>query len=162
MSTTNTMTATTVFLDFDGVLHPDAARTDQLFMHKDRLEAVLRQHAVEIVVSSSWRMHFSLAGMRDLFSNDIAALLIDVTPSIAKPSATWLPGQHPEWERQWECETWLKANRPWGHPHVFIDDREHWFRPGCPNLLLVDGSTGMNDHNAVRLSELLLEMGQAP
>ena len=56
-----------VFLDFDGVLHPefdpdDPERPKQnsdLFCRLPLIEAVLREFSqVEIVISSAWRMYF--------------------------------------------------------------------------------------------------------
>jgi hypothetical protein len=47
-----------LFLDFDGVLHPEydgqAAPADVVFCHLPRFEAVMRDHPeVEIVISST-------------------------------------------------------------------------------------------------------------
>ncbi|WP_205895069.1 HAD domain-containing protein [Metapseudomonas otitidis] len=55
-----------LFLDFDGVLHPEydgqATPADVVFCHLPRFEAVMRDHPeVEIVISSTWREQFPLA-----------------------------------------------------------------------------------------------------
>ncbi len=65
-----------LFLDFDGVLHPqyDGGPTPKeiCFCHLPRFEAVMRQHpGVLIVISSTWRQQFGLAQLRNYFGADI-------------------------------------------------------------------------------------------
>ena len=58
-----------LFLDFDGVLHPqyDGGPTPKevCFCHLPRFEAVMRQHpGVLIVISSTWRQQFNVEDTR--------------------------------------------------------------------------------------------------
>lgn len=159
MNTTVTPTNNCIlFLDFDGVTHPEPSPSDQAHCLLPLIEAVLREHpTVEIVISSSWRDHYTLEEMRDFFAPDIGARLIGVTPSIKNPGSDWLPGHVPEYEREWEIESWMKSNRPWGTPWLAIDDRHYWFRPDCSNLLLTDRLTGFGPDDQDTLRAMLLE-----
>ena len=48
-----------VFLDFDGVLHPTSATEWILFCRAPHLQQALANHDCGLVISSSWRHHFS-------------------------------------------------------------------------------------------------------
>lgn len=147
-----------LFLDFDGVTHPEPCRPDQEFSQLPLIEAVLRQHPkVEVVISSSWRQVHSLDAMRAHFALDIAPRVIGITPSNKQPSSDWLPGASSSNEREGECGTWMKQNRPWGTPWVAIDDRAHWFRPGCSDLLLTNAKTGFTSDDGVALHAMFRE-----
>lgn len=70
---TNTML---LFLDFDGVLHPqydgEPTPVSELFCHLPRFESILQDFpSVEIVISSTWRNQFTLEELRSRFSPDI-------------------------------------------------------------------------------------------
>jgi hypothetical protein len=132
-----------LFLDFDGVTHPEPCFQDNVFCRLDLIEAVVRDFApVEIVITSSWRDHYPLDILREEFALDLRSRVVGVTPSIKNPSPDWLCGGAPAHEREWEIETWLTANRPVGTPWLGIDDRPHWFRENCPNLLVTNSRVG--------------------
>jgi len=145
-----------VFLDFDGVTHSEPCGDAACFSQLPLIESVLRGFAsVEIVISSSWRDKFNLDDLRDFFAPDMAARVMDVTPSIKRPSSDWLPGNTPKHEREWEIESWMKANRDWNVPWIAIDDRPYWFRPDSPNLLLTDSKTGFTQQDQERLQAMI-------
>ena len=54
------MSTSTLFLDFDGVLHSMSGYHDQPFCRLPLLEEVLVNADVDIVISSSWRFQYSL------------------------------------------------------------------------------------------------------
>ena len=57
-----------LFLDFDGVTHPEPYDQDAAFQQLPFIEAVVRDMVgVEIVVSSSWRESHSLEELREFF-----------------------------------------------------------------------------------------------
>ena len=148
----------TLFLDFDGVTHPEPCGSESAFCSLNLIEAVLLDYpSVEIVVSSSWRDHYSLADLQEFFSDAIKARVIDVTPSVKRPSADWLPAQVPRFDRQWECESWLKLNRPWASPWLAIDDRAYWFEPDCRHLLLTQSKLGFTQPDQERLRHMIEE-----
>lgn len=147
-----------LFLDFDGVLHPQICAQDELFCQLPVLEAVLLDYPrVAVVISSSWREFHPLTELRVHFSSAIRPRVIDVTPSIQKPNAHWLPGQRPEWPREWECMAWLGQMRPRGTRWLAIDDRDDWFRPDCSDLFLTNPEHGFTDADAPRLRRMLEE-----
>lgn len=148
---------TVLFLDFDGVTHPEPCFDAQAFCCLHLIEAVLRDHpGVEVVISSSWRDHHPLDELRGFFSADIGLRVVGVTPSIKVPDSSWLPGQVSKFERQWECESWLRQHRP-GAPWVAIDDRPYWFEPNCSNLLVTARDVGFRLDHAAELDRMLKE-----
>ena len=79
-----------LFLDFDGVLHPqyehEPVPTELAFCHLARFEALMRKFpSVEIVISSTWREQFSMEVLRAKFSTDIAARIIGRTHWLLRP-----------------------------------------------------------------------------
>ncbi|WP_374416067.1 HAD domain-containing protein, partial [Ectopseudomonas oleovorans] len=57
-----------LFLDIDGVLHPDPPQPDQRLRSLPRLVAILRDFPhVEVVISSLWREHLTLNQLREIF-----------------------------------------------------------------------------------------------
>lgn len=140
-----------LFLDIDGVLHPEGVGEDLHFVHLANFEAVLREFPlVHVVVSSAWRLDMSLDDLRQRFSADIRARIVGVTPSL--PHLEDQFGQ-----RQRECELWLRETYPAkaGPPRwLALDDRESYFDRGCPNLVLLPyvhfGGTGL-EGSAIRL-----------
>ena len=114
---------------------------------------MLREHPeVDIVISSSWRLEFSLEQLRGHFSADIASRVVGVTPSNKQPGVNWLPAGTGRHEREAECEAWMRENRDWGTPWLALDDRAHWFRPDCGDLLLTESKIGFQetDQNVLR------------
>lgn len=131
-----------VFLDFDGVVHPEGLRgPSQLFCRLPLIEEVLREFAeVELVISSAWRLEYAdpqlaAIGLKKHFSKDIAQRVVGVTPdhSNLPPGDMW-----PDWfrfSRHWECEAWIRTHRPLGTRWLAADDREYLFRPFSENLM---------------------------
>ncbi|QDL36465.1 HAD domain-containing protein [Rhodoferax sediminis] len=147
-----------VFLDFDGVTHPEPCEVDALFGRLPLIEEVLREFdATRIVISSSWREVHPLGELLEFFSKDLAERVIDVTPGLERLDNGWLPGQSRRFERQRECEHWMRQNRPWDTPWLAIDDRAHWFEPQCRHLLLTDHRQGFAVDDAPRLRAMIEE-----
>ena len=141
-----------IFLDFDGVLHPETSyRSKFLLCELPRLEAVLRDFPqAHVVVSSSWRETRSLQDLQGLFSPDVAMRVVGVTPAWRDLDYI-VYGYH----RQAEIEAWLKINRsPWDK-FVVLDDRAWLFSPFYAPLVTCDPATGMDDQVEQRLRERL-------
>jgi len=143
-----------IFLDIDGVLHPNIVHDPELLLiHRPTLEAVLRARPdADIVISSTWRTTRTLAELRALFSADIAPRIISVTPH-------WTEVQDDDswgaYVRQAEIEAWLRANGcPW-REWVAVDDQPALFRPFCKNLVQTCGATGLDEATCVTLLERL-------
>ena len=128
-----------VFLDFDGVLHPDGVAT---FSNLSLLEEYLHKiPSAEIVITSTWRENHSLNELRGFFSESLRGRIIGVTPS--------LEDGYDSGGRQLEIESFLESagltidNSSW----VAIDDMLHFFKEGCQNLILSDSSKGFSEIN---------------
>ena len=69
-----------IFLDFDGVLHPDGIAK---FSRLPVLERFLVEMPdAEVVVSSTWREDHTLDQLRDIFSPPLRSRITGVTPSL--------------------------------------------------------------------------------
>lgn len=148
-----------IFIDFDGVLHPTPCFQDNVLCRLENLELVLREFPeIELVISSSWRDHYSLPELCDMFSPDIDARVVSVTPSIKTTPPGWMPPDATAYERQFEIEHWLGQNRPQGTKWLAIDDQSHLFKEGCQNLLLIDPTKGFWTSDQPRLREKIKEI----
>jgi hypothetical protein len=139
-----------LFLDFDGVLHPFAPKTNPSgakdFRFVPKLEDVLREYPeVEIVVTSSRRLTNVLLGLRRIFAADIAPRVVGTTPSM--PYLMLAEGQ-----RQAEVEAWLAQNNRSDEPWVALDDRADFYRPDAPLILC---QNGLSPDNLVALRNFL-------
>jgi hypothetical protein len=134
-----------MFLDIDGVLHPEGVMAPAYFQHLSRLEDVLRRHpTVDVVISSTWRESHTLAKLKCRFAEDIASQVIDTTPTA--PDQT-LPVSLRAYRRQAEIETWLRRHQRVWEDWIAIDDKPWLFRPFCPNLIVIPGQTGLTDEH---------------
>jgi hypothetical protein len=138
-----------LFLDFDGVLHPDPCFNEPEFSSLHLVEAVLANFpSVEIVVSSAWRTYHTLAELREFLGPTLGPRIVGLTPDLELAVVAF--------PRQTECETWLRAHRPdslW----IAIDDRDWWFKPNIPNLLLTDCTVAFRLEHAEPLRKLIEE-----
>lgn len=139
-----------LFLDFDGVLHPEHCHESKHFCFLPILEAALRQVSeCRIVISSTWRLERPLEDLLRGFSRDIVGMIDGVTPRYCDLAN--VPHTLVGYQREAECHAWLWAN---GMPQcnwVALDDRSWLYRPFCRSLLLVDGRTGITQAAAVKL-----------
>ena len=150
----------TLFLDFDGVTHPDRARPERQFEAVPLIEKVLRQHPeVELVLSTSWRETYPLDELRYLFSIDISERIVGMTP-IYSGDRPWpaLPFERAQKTRHAECQMWLYQNRSLEHPWIAVDDRPWWFDPECKNVFAVDLNTGFTVADQEPLSQMIRTM----
>lgn len=141
-----------LFVDIDGVLHPDPPQPDQRLRSLPRLVEVLRDHPqVEVVISSLWREHLSLEQLRDLFPVDLRERIIDVTP-IAERIDGWLPAR-----REGEILEWLEASGRAGESWLAIDDQKWQFTQRRDLLIACDFYDGITDAIEAELRERLAE-----
>ena len=77
-----------LFLDFDGVLHPQYEGQQQVpdevaFCHLPRFEELLRDFPeVDVVISSAWRKQITLDELKNYFSEDIRTRIVGATPVV--------------------------------------------------------------------------------
>jgi hypothetical protein len=157
--------STTLFLDFDGVLHPYGCLARHHFVTLPLLGEVLRNRPwVEVVVASDWRLSTPSGEVRDWDLKPIEAIrgwlapepsvevrLAGVTP--IRPDLTRLPDRVLGYEREAQCLAWLRAWRPGRSQWIALDDSEWLFSPFCPQLFVVDRKTGL-------LPEQLVDLGR--
>ncbi len=106
-----------VFLDFDGVLNSyadlDAPRAPGAGVFNlgavERLNTIVARTGAQVVVSSTWRERYSLAGLQELLATSgFRGEVIGCTPVRAKdPARSEGPGD----ERCREIQAWLEERR---------------------------------------------------
>ena len=154
-----------LFLDFDGVLHPDPCPKEQLFCRRDLVQDLLSKFPhVDIVLSTKWRLRNpqDTTGdhLKHHFSSDIAERIVGVTPNHNDLDHNQAPDGIEPYPREWECVAWLRANRPHSHRWLALDDKPHLFRPFSKNLLVTNAKTGFVSADEHRLQQLLSERAQ--
>lgn len=144
-----------LFLDFDGVLHPDPCRDRaRLFEHAPRLARSLASFSqLAVVLSTAWRTHHAQDALVAQLPPPLGARVIGVTPLFQhiRCEPKWMP-----FRRQAECLHWLREH---GRPEddwLALDDRPDGFEPYCERLLLADSATGVTDTVLNRLRFALM------
>lgn len=131
-----------IFLDFDGVLHPEHSHESRHFCCLPVLQHALGQFAdFHLVIASTWRLQVPLERLRRRFPPDLEVRIAGVTPRISELND--VPQTLLNYEREAECHGWLRANGASHLPWLAIDDRSWLYRPFCKSLFLVDGKTGL-------------------
>lgn len=139
-----------LFLDIDGVLHPDPPQPDQRLRSLPRLVEILRDHPqVEVVISSLWREHLSLDQLRELFPADLRARIIDVTP-IAERVDGWLPARREE-----EILEWLAAAGRADEHWLALDDQAWQFTQHRDRLIACTFYDGITEAIEAQLRQRL-------
>lgn len=144
-----------LFLDFDGVLHPQyedqPVPADVAFCHLARFEAVMRDFpGLEIVISSTWREQFSLDELRAWFSADVAVRITGTTrlqEPLASPRMVEL--------REWEIVTWLNAHGRQDESWIALDDSAWQFKHHRDHLVACTGYIGLDVSAESRLRAAL-------
>lgn len=161
-----------LFLDFDGVLHPQLrpqdylARfpglsgmqplpaADGLFSRLPVLWRVLREHpGIEVVFSTSWRERHDfdqlVAKATRGGGEDLAHRFVGVLPVIEIRSADDLPNL-----RYREILRYLQEQGREAEPWLALDDDAALFPAGCPNLVMCE--QGLSEREADALRERLV------
>lgn len=145
-----------LFLDFDGVLHPDAVYLRQsghielraegaLFMWADRLAAALQPHPdVRIVLSTSWVRNIGFHRTRKALPTDLAARVV---------GATWHSGMDKGWLDYipWDNQTRYEQIQAYlsrlSAPARWIavdDDAQGWAATDFHRLIKTDPNLGLS------------------
>ena len=143
----------TIFLDFDGVLHPTWAKTPNLFEKAGLLEAAAADLVnTEIVISSSWAAYKDLEQLRHRFLPYPALhrLILDKTRQLQRLAKEFesMP------EREAQCRAWLLENGRHPDHWLAIDDDANNFK-STSNLIRTDGNVGLTDREVRALKELV-------
>ena len=144
-----------LFLDFDGVLHPKHSDTSDHFCLLANFESVMREFpAVRIVIASTWRQAYSLNHIRRMFSQDIAARIIGLTPDWEESGD--------EYVRFREIREFLRSHSLTDAQWIAVDDSDFEFPEGCRNLLLCHSQCGLDADAAEALRDRLRSIAKTP
>lgn len=134
-----------LYLDFDGVLHPNFCDKKQLFCHLPKLTKVLEGCDVNIVISSSWRFQESPDWLIELFPPAIQDSVIGFTGDAHI-------GRHARWH---EIMAHVSTNRvvDWRA----LDDAVNEFPADCSQLIACNGNVGITDIQQAALLHWLNE-----
>jgi hypothetical protein len=149
-----------LFLDFDGVLHPLGSTEKQYFSRLPLLERFLRDEASgwKVVISSSWREHYSRQQLLEIFSPDLRTRIIGSTPVDGDRSlhATW-GAQARLYPREIQIRHFLAQRGLDVEEWVALDDLKCWFRDPENNdrLVLCNPEIGLSERDLERLRSKL-------
>lgn len=111
-----------------------------------RFEETIRPYDIGLVITSTWRLEWSLDRIRDRLGL-LGRYLVGVTPEIGDPFLRF--GRYHEVLRH-RVEQALAASL-W----IAIDDEPGRYPQDLPNLILTDRKTGFSEKDAATLSRLL-------
>lgn len=135
-----------LFLDFDGVLHPTHCIEESYFSNLHKLLAIIGQHQdqLRIVISSSWRFHYTWDELLAFFPQQTHRQIVGATgPTI--------PGTY---GRLNEILAYLDDYRGWADWRALDDDAEG-FPDDCPQLIRCDGMKGLGPNEMDQLKSWL-------
>lgn len=135
-----------MFLDFDGVLHPNP-NEGHAFSCVENLWTILRRHEeIQVVFSTGWRFEHYLDELRELVSagggEDLAERFIDATPPLRHRDEAG--------SREKDCRAWLEAQTHDG-PWLALDDMPSLFQPDSANLYAVNPKRGLMHYDVERI-----------
>lgn len=165
-----------LFLDYDGVLHPDAAYYVQrrkgsyielraegaLFMWMPILEGILGPYSdVKIVLSTSWVRELGFSKAKGFLSPWLQSRVIGGTwhskMAQHKEGSHSVPDRWSELTRYQQIANYIHTKKP-TDPWVAIDDNIMGWDPSVAHRLVpTDGDTGLSDLAAQKLLRQLLE-----
>jgi hypothetical protein len=142
-----------VFLDFDGVLNCEKSVQELGTRYRfskpcvAALNLLLRKTGANIVVTSSWRDHWTLRENAEFLERDgvLSGRVLGKTPTL---------GEKP---RGIEIDTWLKSAPYVIESFVILDDRDD-MEMHSDRLVRVDPSIGLTEVLSHRASEILHRM----
>ncbi|RRD90943.1 HAD domain-containing protein [Conchiformibius steedae] len=149
-----------IFLDFDGVLHPNLAlrQGSRLWQQLPVFTTFLSQKEwadCAVVVSSSWRIGRDLAQLQTVFPPDLRPRIIGTTPILHTHNRT-------RGSRQREIECWLRDFAYPADAWLALDDTAWYFDEHCPHLFLCNGQTGLIHADLPRLHAQLHTLSAKP
>lgn len=140
-----------LFLDIDGVLHPDPTTQEFAFCKSYLLHELIREFPnLKFVISSDWRKYHTLDELREfIFRNnvDYYEKIIGTTPIIEKLRFSYRG-------REQECLNWLQDNQiesTW----FAIDDVAANFTFGSKNIFLTNHLIGLTELDILKIKTSL-------
>jgi len=129
----------TLFLDFDGVLHPTFPVERNRLALASLLVPPVERWQPRIVISSSWRFHFNQAEILARLPPQIARQVQGVTGDAHV-------GRYARWH---EINNYCLRHRI--HDWRALDDSAFEFPPGCEELIRCDGARGVTEREVGEL-----------
>lgn len=140
-----------VFLDFDGVLRPLNSPPDKFdtscLAHFEAVVKSLPQ--TKIVISSTWRLAYSLSAMKARFSREVSERIIGVTPETQDLS---------EPQRHREVITFLHQTTRRNAKWIAVDDCRENFPAGI-DIIVTNGQLGFSVDDARALQAMVKKLG---
>ena len=145
-----------LFLDFDGVLHPDrysltshdpdrVFRNNEIFSQAPVLAGLMTEFPCQIVISSSWRFSYNLDEMKEKLPKAISKNVIGVTGDA-------YIGPYPRFN---EIKEYLLSRNKSLYGWRALDDSKIEFPSGCTDLILCDPNTGLASKQIQELKKWL-------
>jgi len=145
-----------LFLDFDGVLHPDryaltnydpdrVFRSNEIFSQAPILAGLITEFPCQIIISSSWRFTHSLDEMKEKLPKAIAKNVVGVTGDA-------YIGPYPRYN---EIKEYLTSRNKSLFAWRALDDSKLEFPNGCTDLILCDPNTGIASKQIQELKKWL-------
>lgn len=136
------MAARLLFLDFDGVLHPNNCIADAYFCKMHLLSLLFQAAGTDlgIVVSSSWRHHHTYDELLAFFPESVSRHIVGTT-------GTAVIGRH---ARHQEIRAFLSDYRGWSDWRA-LDDAVWEFPESCPELIACNGAVGITQKEIERI-----------
>jgi len=143
-----------LFLDYDGVLHPDPCKdVSRLFENAPRLAHALDMFpGVGIVLSTSWRTVKTREQLLAPLPEIVRQRVLGINPNFGDFSA---PARLVPYRRHAECDQWLRTHSMSDGPWLALDDRPEWFAPYCDNLIECNPRVGLDERVRARLVSTL-------
>ncbi len=160
----------TLFLDFDGVLHPARAvlgkngpelrGSGALFMWADGLVTLLAERPhVQVVLSTSWVQHIPFESVRDFLPEPLRDRVIGSTWHSIQTDPTFSKGLQFSY---WRAATRYQQIKRWVDLHrlrrwvAIDDDAQGWNESDRDRLVKTDAEIGLSDPAVIaRLSSIL-------
>ena len=146
-----------LFLDFDGVLHPKGANSDQLFRKAPLIWSLLGMlPELQVVFSTSWIASYPLDDLINFATygggETLASRFIGSTPSVPLDPTRNITG--PVYRRELECLAWL-GERASKTAWIALDDEATNFTPSTPHWHAVEGKEGLTAQDILQVQTAL-------
>jgi len=124
-----------IFLDFDGVLHPENPAPNQLFSNAYMLDNFLRDYQCQVIVTSSWQFSPKYQSFLNILPGFLAKSITGETQCSFKGNASRLK----------EINHYLHMKHLSNIDWVAIDDKSEKFPDNFSQLILCDSLTGITE-----------------
>lgn len=140
----------TLFLDFDGVLHTAREAHSTPFSRLHMLHRALIGNPVQIVISSSWRFHYSW--------REIKAHMGILAPQLVGTTGPAVPGKYARYQEILAFAELHGISDDWRA----LDDADHEFPKHEPRLVLCDPAFGVQKAQIQVLEEWVNNQRMGP